>query len=751
MTLLSLLDRTKQKYILIAGIAFIAFNVLFNLLSLTEAQSVIFNAYCEYTASTFVALFLFVIYSVAQKNKFVFSRTLLWLAISMAGWSIGDAIYLYKVYIKVDPFMSLTDLFYIAATFSIIVAILTIPGSQPPSRRRNMLFIEISILVLSAAVLSAILMLLRGQPDLNFNLFTLLMVFIYPVLDIILVWVIMILFFTYPAKNIQKVLGILFAGAICIGSSDLFYLVSSIYAPITRDYLADLGYYAFYFLVLAAGLKGFKEIREREPGNEKELTAFKSGNWIVFVPGVFLIIIIGLVLVFAFDQQIVLSNGIVILIVCIIVLFILHQYMVIADNIKLTKEMRQINAQLEGKVEQRTAELTKTNIELQDEMMERARAEEHLARSNQDLALLNRDKDKLFSILAHDLRSPLGSMMNLSELLMENIKDFDESELLEIIGTLNKSATQTFQLFNDLLAWSAIQMGRGEREKELFAVSEIISENLIILATDVDRKQIYIHSEVDNELVAYADKFAIQTVVRNLISNAVKFTQPHGNITITAEQMNDIVQISVIDNGVGISKEKQKRIFKVDGVSSTPGTEGEKGTGFGLLLCKDLVERNGGKIWLESEKDKGSAFHFTLPFHENSVTETKKIPATRIQYTFDDSLKIGFTTMTGEINLSVLLTELSLMWNSPDFHPEYSALADIREASFILDTNDMPAILETFSAMPGNKKNKKFAMLTATPQQVAFSTMFGQNIKGKYPFTVEIFSTYEAALNWLGA
>jgi len=751
MTLLSFPDRTRYKYIIIASILFLAFNVLGNLLLSTEDQTAIFNAVCQAAASVLVALFLFVIYSVSKKNNFAFSRTLLWLAITMTSWSIGDAIYIYLVYIKVDPFMSMTDLFYIAASLLILIAILTIPGSQPPSRRRNMLFIEISILVLSAAVLSSILMLLSGQPYLNFTFFTLLMVFIYPVLDIILIWVIMILFFTYPAKNIQKVLGILFAGAICISSSDLFYLVSALYAPLTRDYLADLGYYAFYFLVLLAGLIGFKEIRERNPGNEKKVTAFKSGNWIVFIPGVFLIIIIGLVIVFTLDQPFVLSQGIIILIVSIIILFIFHQYMVIADNIRLTKEMRQVNSQLESKVELRTAELTKTNVELQDEMIERARAEEHLARSNQDLALLNRDKDKLFSILAHDLRGPLGSMMNLSSLLMENIKDFDENELLEIIGTLNKSATQTFQLFNDLLAWSAIQMGRGEREKELFAVSEVVSENLVILTTEVDRKHIYIHSEVDNELVAYADKFAIQTVVRNLISNAVKFTQPYGNITITAEQISEFVKISVIDNGIGISKEKQKKIFKVDAVSSSPGTEGEKGTGFGLLLCKDLVERNSGKIWLESEKGKGSAFHFTLPFYENSVAETKKIPATRIKYTYDHSLKIGFTTMTGEINLSVLRTELSLIWSSPDFHPEYSALADIREASFILDTNDIPAILETFSAMPGNKKNKKFAMLTATPQQVAFSTMFGQNIKGKYPFIIEIFSTYEAALNWLGA
>ncbi|HNW55106.1 MAG TPA: HAMP domain-containing sensor histidine kinase, partial [Bacteroidales bacterium] len=290
----------------------------------------------------------------------------------------------------------------------------------------------------------------------------------------------------------------------------------------------------------------------------------------------------------------------------------------------------------------------RANDELHEEMKEREKAEQHLARSNQDLALLNRDKDKLFSVLAHDLRSPLGSMMNLTSLLAENIHDFDEAELLEIIGTLNKSATQTFQLFNDLLAWSAVQMGRGEREKELFQVFELVSETVIILAAEANRKQVRINLVIDKSLEAFADKFAIQTVVRNLLSNAIKFTPAEGIITIEAEAVKDTVRISVNDTGIGISKEKQKKLFRVDEVSSSPGTEGEKGTGFGLLLCKDLVERNGGKIWLESEKGKGSRFHFTLPVREQNVSLIPKIPATRVNYSSDFSMKIAYTTLIGE-------------------------------------------------------------------------------------------------------
>ena len=750
MTLLSFPDRTKPIHIIAASIVFAALSVLVNLLPFSSESLEILNAVLVVIFSISITVFVCLIYVLSKKNNFIFSRTLSWICLAMIAWTLGDIVYLYLKCLKVDPFISPTDLFYIAASLLIIVAVLTISGSIPRSQRRNMVFVEISILVLSAIVLFAIILLQRGKPDLSFDLLTLLMVFVYPVLDIILIWIIIILYFAYPVKNSQKVITLFFIGAICIFFSDLYYLICSIYEDLPGEYLFDLGYYAFYTFVLLAGLKGFKLIRWREPDAGKKPTAFKSGNWIVFLPGVFLVVVIGLLLGFAFNQTFVMFHGMIALIAFIIILFIVHQYMVIIDNIRLTKDMRQINVQLEDKVNQRTAELSKANTELQEEMKEREKAEEHLAMSNQDLALLNTDKDKLFSILAHDLRSPLGSMMNLSQLLAENIKDFDEKELLEIIGTLNKSATQTFQLFNDLLAWSAVQMGRGEREKELFSLSEVIAENLVILASEIDKKQIEIHATADIALVAYADRFAIQTVVRNLINNAVKFTHSKGIITIMAEKNKEFVKISVSDNGVGISREKQRKLFRVDAVSPSAGTEGEKGTGFGLLLCKDLVEKNGGKIWLESEKGKGSNFHFTMPFHNDKDSKIKKATVTRIQYAYDHAARITFTTMTGVISPAILRSELSLMWSSSDYNADFSVLVDVRQASFVVDTNDIPAVLEIFSAMPGSKKNRKFALLTATPQQVAFATMFGQNIKTKYPFIVEIFSTHEAALNWLG-
>lgn len=753
MTFSSFPDQVRLRQILIPGIVLVAFSMLINQLSVESKALTLFNAVFEIVIAALSALVLWLFYRVSKQNRFVFTRTLLWILITLLTWLAGDVLYLYKVIVGVDPFISPVDVLYVAASLFFIVAVLTVAGSQPPSRRRNMVFIEISILVLSSTIIFTILLLTRGNPVMNFDFFTLLMVFIYPVLDVISIWLIMILFFTYPDKSSQKVLSILLVGAVFIFMSDSFYLVYSLYSPPARFNLADTGYYVYYLMLLMGGSMGFKEIKKKVKAEDSKIKIFNQNNWIIFLPGVLLITLIGLILIFALNHSFVLFPGIIFLIILVIVLFIIHQYLVVVDNIKLTREMKLINAQLESKVEQRTAELSKANTELQDEMKEREKAEKHLAQSNLDLANLNHDKDKLFTILAHDLRSPLGSMMNLSELLAENIKSFDESELMEVAGTLNKSATQTFQLLNDLLAWSSVQMGRGERTKEYFSVSEFVTENIGIHATEAARKQIEILADIDPAMVVFADKFAIQTVMRNLLNNAIKFTGNHGTINITAREHHNFVEISVDDNGTGISKEKQRKLFKVGSVSSSPGTEGEKGTGFGLLLSKDLVNRNGGIIWFESEKGKGSTFHFSLPMQETSDVSASvemENAETRIEYQVDNTLELGFTTLYGEFDSASLKSELMRIWNSDQFKQNYSVLIDICKASFSGDSKDFPDFLKIFLTMPGNNINRKFAVLTETPQQVAYSTMFAQFVKARFPLTVEIFSTREGAMTWLG-
>lgn len=744
-----LLVRSNPLAIVLAFALLVFINVTGNIFFFSGNTLQIYNAVFEMIAAVAGAMGIMFYYREAKKNNFGFSRTLRFLFLGMATWALGEVVYLLITMSGRNPFISPTDLFFISATIILAVSALTIPGRQQASNRRNLVFVEISILVLSAIVLFTVLLLLRGTPHLSFDLLTLLMVFVYPVLDVILLWIIMIVFFTYPVKESQQVLGFIFAGVLCLFTSDLFYLMASIYGPFNYYYIIDIGYFAFYTFILLAARKGYISIRQNKD-DDRQVNAFKMGNWIVYLPGVFLVVIIGLLMTYVLNQSFVRSTGIVVIIMFIIVLFILHQYMVIAENIKLTREMRQINVQLESKVEQRTAELKQANSELQAEMKEREKVEQNLALSNQDLALLNKDKDKLFSVLAHDLRSPLGSIMSLSSLLAENIRDFDESELIEIVGTLNKSATLTFQLLNDLLAWSAIQMGRGEREKEIFDLGDVVTESIAVLRADADRKQIVIETEIDKLQQVFADRFAVQTVIRNLLSNAIKFTHTHGNISLAAEPKTGFVILSIADNGIGIARDKQKKIFRVDKVSSSPGTNGEKGTGFGLLLCKDLVERNGGKIWFESEKDQGSKFYFSLPVEADTSTHTDGVPAPKVNYEVDITRKIAITTLIGEINTAVLYSDLNLIWKSSGYKPEYSVLIDLRQAVFDLESNDIPLVLDLFSAMPGQKKNRKFAMLTTTPQQVAISTMFIQKIKNNFPFIVEIFSTYEAAMNWLG-
>ncbi len=753
MTVPLLNERIRPMHIYMASLILVLLNITVNLFAASPDIQYIFNTAFGFTLAFIVSIVLMVLYHDSKKSNEYFTRTLFYISLSMVSWTIGDSIWLVLLSQNIDPFISAADIFYILASIVLIFSLFTIPGSQQPALRRKMILTEISIIVLSAIVIFAALLLVPGKPDLNYDPLDLLMVFIYPVLDIILIWIIMIRFFTNPVKSIQKILGILLVGAGCIFFSDFLYLVNSLYKPLMPNYLADIGYYFFYSSVLLAGISGYRKIRSNTTEIEHQVSDFNAGNWIVFLPGIFLSTVIVLLLVFVLNNTFNLFYGIVVLLSIIIILFIVHQYLVIADNIKLARGMKLINAQLESKVELRTAELIKANKELQAEMQERRKAENQLAGNNQELALLNRDKDTLFTILAHDLRSPLGSIMKLSELLVESFNDFDENELREVILALNKSSAQTFQLLNDLLSWATVQIGSSEGRKEVFVVLESISGKNGILTSEAALKNIGIQYDIDPSIVVFADKFAFQTILRNLLSNAVKFTPENGKVIVKAEKSDKMVTISVIDSGIGMPEEKLNKIFRIDRISSSPGTAGEKGTGFGLLLCKDLVGRNGGEIWLTSEESKGSSFHFTLPVsQEESLLQPVPHEAAkgRIELKYDHSRKLGFSTFTGEFDQNTMKTELFQIWKRSDYETEYSLLIDLRDASFNLVSKDYQDILGIFTDLPGKRKNKKFALLTTTPQQVAFSTIFSQHMKNNFPLTVEVFSTYEAAVSWLG-
>ncbi len=237
---------------------------------------------------------------------------------------------------------------------------------------------------------------------------------------------------------------------------------------------------------------------------------------------------------------------------------------------------------------------------------------DQLENQRNKLQELNATKDKFFSILAHDLKNPFSSLHSMSEMLAESFNQLDEDDKFQLSKKISQNASHIYDLLNDLLTWSRLQRGLIDYNPVEFNLSQIIDINLNINRLAADRKLIKLSANYPNDLTAVADRDMINTVIRNLLNNAVKFTEKGGTIEVNAQSSKGIVQVSIIDNGIGISKEDQEKLFRIDIKTKSIGKSKEKGTGLGLILCKEFVEKNGGKIWVESEENKGSHFHFTL-------------------------------------------------------------------------------------------------------------------------------------------
>jgi signal transduction histidine kinase/ligand-binding sensor domain-containing protein len=230
-----------------------------------------------------------------------------------------------------------------------------------------------------------------------------------------------------------------------------------------------------------------------------------------------------------------------------------------------------------------------------------------------ELHELNASKDKFFSIIAHDLKNPFNTIIGFSELLKEEIKSGDLLNLEKYAGLINASAVQTMRLLENLLEWANSQRGKILFKPIINDVSEIINEELFLLNDPAAKKNVELISSLPANLFVCADKNMFKTIIRNLLSNAIKFTPKNGKVEVGASINGKYTEISVSDTGIGMSKETLTKLFRIDGNLSTPGTENEKGTGLGLLLCKEFIEKHGGKIWVESEIGKGSTFRFILP------------------------------------------------------------------------------------------------------------------------------------------
>lgn len=238
---------------------------------------------------------------------------------------------------------------------------------------------------------------------------------------------------------------------------------------------------------------------------------------------------------------------------------------------------------------------------------------EALQKANESLEIANGTKDKLFSIISHDLRNPVFATSSMLDILVDEAGSFPEEEKAEILNDLRNSMKEVHSLLENLLSWSRSQQGTIAYEPSNVNILEIIDSNISLLSGIAKEKNIRLYSEITDRLILFCDYNTINTVVRNLISNALKFTPEAGEVKISAITKDNHVEISVADSGVGIPKETIGKLFQVGKHVTTYGTRNEKGTGLGLLLCKEFVEKNGGQIWVESEENKGSTFRFTIP------------------------------------------------------------------------------------------------------------------------------------------
>jgi signal transduction histidine kinase len=251
-----------------------------------------------------------------------------------------------------------------------------------------------------------------------------------------------------------------------------------------------------------------------------------------------------------------------------------------------------INEELEQKVKDRTIELTEANLKLNE---------------------LNATKDKFFSIIAHDLKNPFNSILVQSQLLLMNYNMLDANKILKSIRHISNSAENAYNLLENLLEWSRSQTGKIHFNPVETSLDSLFKTALESTWSIAAHKKISIELEPVNDITLMADKNMLNTVLRNLITNAIKFTPTGGKIILNAVVKRENVIISVADTGVGMCQEIIHKLFKINSKVSMPGTDNEPGTGLGLILCKEFVEKHGGKIKVESEEGKGSVFSFNLP------------------------------------------------------------------------------------------------------------------------------------------
>ena len=247
------------------------------------------------------------------------------------------------------------------------------------------------------------------------------------------------------------------------------------------------------------------------------------------------------------------------------------------------------------------------------DISKRKEAELEVKRINNELKELNATKDKFFSIIAHDLKSPFTALLGISELLTDPTVNPADAENKQMLQHLQDLIKKEYELLQNLLDWSCLQLGRMEYQPTGINLFRITSTVLSLLSNNASAKNIAFYNTIEESVFVSADANMVKSIIQNFVSNAIKFTNSGGKVVLASKPNGTFVDISVEDNGIGISDENLKKLFRLDVNFTTPGTNGEKGTGLGTVLCKEMVEKHGGTVTLKSTPGIGTDVHFTLP------------------------------------------------------------------------------------------------------------------------------------------
>lgn len=295
----------------------------------------------------------------------------------------------------------------------------------------------------------------------------------------------------------------------------------------------------------------------------------------------------------------------------------------IRAHIELKNSKEIIKDQFE-QLKQKNEQLKKTYEDLEHQAqhlnklyMQLIKNETFLRNTNEELKKLNEMKDRFFSIVSHDLRSPFAGILTMTDIIKNHANTFSKEELISMLQSLNETAQQTYKFIEDLLEWSRSQMGRIQMNIVEEDLHTIVTGTILTLKQQAEIKNIEINSRIQSGTFAMFDNNMMATIVRNLISNAIKFTPKGGKITLKAEAIEKegkrFIRLAVSDTGVGMTEQQVANLFSLDKVQSTPGTEKEKGTGLGIMICRDFINKMNGKLSVESKLNEGTTFFVDVP------------------------------------------------------------------------------------------------------------------------------------------